>query len=89
MACRFVTNCSLSAILMVVVSYSPFIYLCISKLPYTLLLVLFKLTHPHTDARMLTVYFISPALVIFSGLYLYYLLKKYLPGFTAWITGGK
>lgn len=50
---------------------------------------LFKLTHPHTDGLMLTLYFLSPTLVILSGLYLYYLLKKYLPKFTALITGGR
>lgn len=49
----------------------------------------FKLLHPHTDGLMLLLYVASPTLVILFGLYLYYLLKKYLPGLTALITGGR
>lgn len=50
---------------------------------------LFKLIQPHSDGMMLTLYVVSPVIVILSGLFFYYILKKQLPGFTALITGGR
>ena len=45
--------------------------------------------HPQGDAMLLLVYFLSPAIIILAGLGAYYVLKKYLPRTTAFITGGR
>ena len=45
--------------------------------------------HPQSDAMLLLVYFLSPAIIILAGLGAYYVLKKYLPRTTAFITGGR
>ena len=45
--------------------------------------------HPQSDAMLLLVYFLSPTLIILAGLGAYYVLKKYLPRTTAFITGGR
>ena len=45
--------------------------------------------HPQGDAMLLLVYFLSPVIIILAGLGAYYVLKKYLPRTTAFITGGR
>ncbi|MBQ4279397.1 MAG: acyltransferase [Rikenellaceae bacterium] len=45
--------------------------------------------HPQSDILLLGLYFFCPAVVIALGLTLYCLLQKYLPKFTAVITGGR
>ena len=49
----------------------------------------FKLIHPQTDGALLFLYLFCPAVIILVGLGLYYGSKKYLPRFTAVITGGR
>lgn len=49
----------------------------------------FKFFPPHSDAAILGLYALCPALIVGGGLLVYYLLKKYLPGFTGVITGGR
>lgn len=44
---------------------------------------------PQSDAMLLLVYFLTPAIIILAGLGIYYVLKKYLPRTTAFITGGR
>ena len=51
--------------------------------------VLCIVLHPQGDAMLLLVYFLSPTLIILAGLGAYYVLKKYLPRTTAFITGGR
>ena len=51
--------------------------------------VLCIVLHPQGDAMLLLVYFLSPAIIILAGLGAYYVLKKYLPLTTAFITGGR
>ena len=49
----------------------------------------FKLFNPSSDLGLLCVYLICPIITILSGLIVYYTLTKYLPRFTAIITGGR
>lgn len=49
----------------------------------------FKQVQPHTDGMVLVLYLLCPAITILIGLFLYYLLKRYLPTFTSIITGGR
>lgn len=49
----------------------------------------FKLFNPDSDVGLLCVYFVCPIITILSGLLFYYILRKYLPRFTAVITGGR
>lgn len=51
--------------------------------------LLFKVIQPHSDGMWLLFYLICPTLVIFAGLFIYYLLRKFFPKPTAWITGGR
>lgn len=51
--------------------------------------VCFKLLHPQTDGALLFLYLFCPAVTVIVGLGIYYGLKKYLPRFTAVITGGR
>ena len=44
---------------------------------------------PHTDWQLVALYFMSPAVIIAVGLFLYWLLKRILPRTTAIITGGR
>lgn len=50
---------------------------------------LFKVIQPHSDGIVVLLYLVSPAIVVFIGLFLYYILKKYLPKTTSFITGGR
>ena len=54
-----------------------------------LIKVLCIVLHPQSDAMLLLVYFLSPAIIILAGLGAYYVLKKYLPRTSAFITGGR
>jgi len=51
--------------------------------------VLFKLFHPHSDMALIGAYLLCPAITILIGLGIYALLKRFLPRFTAIITGGR
>lgn len=44
---------------------------------------------PANELEMFTIYLLTPTITILIGLGVYYLLKKYLPGFTGIITGGR
>lgn len=49
----------------------------------------FIIVRPHTGGMMLVLYVLCPFIVIVGGLFFYFILKKYLPGTTALITGGR
>lgn len=51
--------------------------------------VLFNIVRPQSDAELLFLYLLCPAIVILIGLLLYSLLKRVLPTFTAIICGGR
>ena len=51
--------------------------------------VMFKVLTPQTDIVVLSIYLFAPLVTILIGLAIYWLLKKYLPRFTAVITGGR
>lgn len=51
--------------------------------------VLFKLFHPHSDMALIGAYLLCPAITILIGLGIYALLQRFLPRFTAIITGGR
>lgn len=44
---------------------------------------------PQSDGMILMLYFLCPMITVFIGLIVYYLLKRYLPAFTSFITGGR
>lgn len=50
---------------------------------------LFKLLKPYSDGMLLALYVLCPTITILIGLFIYKLLKKYLPRTTALITGGR
>ena len=50
---------------------------------------LFNIVRPQSDAELLFLYLLCPAIVILIGLLLYSLLKRVLPTFTAIICGGR
>lgn len=69
---------------------SSFFVYAYHALPLVLVIKLsFKMFHPQSSMEMLGIYFVSTAFVIAAGLIAYYLLKRYLPRFTAIITGGR
>lgn len=48
-----------------------------------------KLVQPQSDIALMALYVACPAITVSVGLCLYWLLKRYLPGFTSVITGGR
>ena len=51
--------------------------------------ILFKAVQPHSELIMLSLYFLSPALVIVIGLAIYFVLKHWLPALLVPMTGGR
>lgn len=51
--------------------------------------LLFKLLKPYSDGMVLALYVLCPTITILIGLFIYNLLKKYLPRTTIFITGGR
>lgn len=51
--------------------------------------LLFKVVHPQSEIALSLTYVLCPTITICIGLGFYYLLRKYLPRFTAIITGGR
>lgn len=49
----------------------------------------YKLVKPHSDGVILTLYILCPTITILIGLFIYKLMKKYLPRTTALVTGGR
>ncbi|QRY58290.1 acyltransferase family protein [Sphingobacterium siyangense] len=60
------------------------------RLPLVFIIkLLFNQIRPQTDAALLFLYFLCPAIVILLGLLFYWAIKKLLPSFTAVICGGR
>ncbi len=71
-------------------SDSSFFLFAYHAIPLSLLIkICLNLLHPHTEAALIALYFIIPAIIVAAGVALYALLKKYLPTITALITGGR
>lgn len=68
---------------------SFFIYAYHGLFPLLIIKSLFHILQPQSDCSLLIIYFICPLIIIMVGVFLYYMLKKYLPYTTAIITGGR
>ncbi len=67
-----------------------FVYVCHAMPLICITKVAFKLLHPHSDASLLLfLYVLCPSLAILLCLSLYWVMKKFLPRFTAVIMGGR
>ena len=51
--------------------------------------VMFWFYPPQSDLQMVIYYFLRPFIIIVAGLFIYYLLNKYIPSFTRIITGNR
>ena len=72
------------------VNASSFFIYAYHVMPLTLLIKLFtKVFWPLSDMGALLIYLLSPLVTIAFGLVLFSIMKKFTPGFTALITGGR
>lgn len=69
---------------------SCFLVYAFHQLPLNMFVrILFRLIRPIYDWQFLFIYIVSPLIIIAFDLFLYALLKRWFPGFTAAITGGR
>jgi len=62
--------------------HDPFLLMNVQKISF----LIFK---PESDFLMTSLYFINVIIVVLSALFIYWVLRKFLPRFTAVITGGR
>ncbi|MCI1683077.1 MAG: acyltransferase [Bacteroides sp.] len=69
---------------------SCFLVYAFHQLPLNIMVrILFRLIHPVSDGQFLFIYLISPVTIILMDLLIYAILKRFLPKFTIFITGGR